>query len=185
MNRLPYYIIPICSMLFLGCSENQNSNHGHSPYAGQESREIKALTAQEVEGYLNGLGMGLSKVAELNKYPGPRHVLELSDELGLSEQQREQSSALFDLMKKEAVDIGKTYIAKERRLNMLFESGEVTSSTVDSLLIDIGKIKGGLRAVHVKTHIKMKEILTPDQIRKYDRLRGYEKGTATRTHDHS
>jgi hypothetical protein len=49
----------------VGCSHEQQSNQQHSQYAGEESREIKALTTQEVEGYLHGMGMGLSKAAEL------------------------------------------------------------------------------------------------------------------------
>jgi hypothetical protein len=58
-----------------------------SPYTGQERREIKALSNEEIDRYLSGDGMGLAKAAELNHYPGPRHVLELADQL----QQRRQS----------------------------------------------------------------------------------------------
>jgi hypothetical protein len=36
------------------------------PYAGQQARNIKALSDQEIADYLQGYGMGLSKVAELN-----------------------------------------------------------------------------------------------------------------------
>lgn len=43
-----------------------------NPYTGQENREIKALSPQEIEGYLNGLGMGYAKAVELNQFPGPR-----------------------------------------------------------------------------------------------------------------
>src|SRR4030065_1872841 len=52
-----------------------------SPYAGQETRGIKSLSDREVQEYLAGRGMGLAKAAELNNYPGPAHVLELSDRL--------------------------------------------------------------------------------------------------------
>jgi len=49
-----------------------------SPYAGQETREITALSAQEVDNLLNARGMALAKAAELNGYrrrrPGPRHL---------------------------------------------------------------------------------------------------------------
>ncbi|MEX0780117.1 MAG: hypothetical protein WD491_03770 [Balneolales bacterium] len=178
MNRLLYSLLPVFTILLLGCTQDQHQ----SPYSGQESLEIKALTTQEVEGFLNGMGMGLSKVAELNQYPGPKHVLELVDQLELSDQQREQTEALFNQMKKEAVEIGEVYIAKERELNRQFESDEVSSSVVDSLLVEIGKIKGSLRAVHVNTHINMKDILTSDQINKYDQLRGYGEGDTSHNH---
>ncbi|MDZ7715259.1 MAG: hypothetical protein U5J95_03520 [Balneolaceae bacterium] len=182
MNCTSYFFLPLCLILLVGCSHNQHSNQQNSPYAGQETREIKALSTQEIDGYLNGRGMGLSKVAELNKYPGPKHVLELADQLELSDQQREQTEALFNQMKKKAVDMGEAYIAKERELNKLFESEEVSSSSVDSMLVEIGKIKGSLRAVHIKAHIKMRDILTSGQIKKYDNLRGYGKGDTSHAH---
>src|ERR1043166_1905183 len=46
---------------------------GGSPYAGQQSREIKSLSDQEIDGLKNARGLGLAKAAELNGYPGPRH----------------------------------------------------------------------------------------------------------------
>jgi hypothetical protein len=62
-----------------------------SPYSGEERREIKALSKEEVNGYLSGDGMGFAKVAELNHHPGPRHVLELADQLQLSDEQRRRT----------------------------------------------------------------------------------------------
>jgi len=52
----------------------------HSPYAGQEKRSIKALSQAQIENFLSGAGMGFAKAAELNHYPGPKHVLELADQ---------------------------------------------------------------------------------------------------------
>src|SRR5262249_55422706 len=59
-----------------------------SPYAGQEQRAIKALSDEEIRDLLEARGMGLAKAAELNSYPGPLHVLQLANELGLSDAQR-------------------------------------------------------------------------------------------------
>jgi hypothetical protein len=85
-------------------------------------------------------------------------------------------------MKKEAVNIGESYIAKERKLNEMFESGSVSSSTVDSMLVEIGRVKGILRATHVSTHIKMEKILSDDQIKKYDELRVYGNNNSSSHH---
>jgi hypothetical protein len=52
--------------------------HPLSPYAGQQTRAIKALSPEDLAGLLNGEGMGMAKAAELNGYPGPVHVLELA-----------------------------------------------------------------------------------------------------------
>src|SRR6266571_4214131 len=70
-----------------------------SPYAGQEQRAIKALSDQEIRDLLEARGMGLAKAAELNSYPGPLHVLELADELGLSDAQRASSRTLYERMR--------------------------------------------------------------------------------------
>ena len=69
-------------------------HHGHgggtaSPYASLVDREIKALSAEQLANLREGRGMGLSLPAELNGYPGPKHVLELADGLGLTPAQRQ------------------------------------------------------------------------------------------------
>ena len=47
-----------------------------SPYRGQTSTEIRGLTENEISELRQGHGMGLARAAELNGYPGPRHVLD-------------------------------------------------------------------------------------------------------------
>lgn len=89
----------------------QAQEHG-SPYAGRQEREIKALSADRVQAYLEGRGMELALAAELNHYPGPLHVLELAAPLKLT-------------------------------------------------------------AAHLRRHLEMKRILTPEQVKRYDELRGY------------
>jgi hypothetical protein len=89
--------------IILGCAPLCWAAEPSTPYAGQEQREIKALSAEEIEGYLSGSGMGLAKATELNHYPGPRHVLDLVVPLQLSEEQRQQTQAIFEAMRTEAV----------------------------------------------------------------------------------
>lgn len=49
-----------------------------SPYTGLQERPIKALSDQQIDDLREGRGMGLALPAELNGYPGPRHVLGLA-----------------------------------------------------------------------------------------------------------
>jgi hypothetical protein len=51
-----------------------------SKYAGEEKREIKSLSATDIEELQNGKGWGLAKAAELNGIPGPVHLLEMKEE---------------------------------------------------------------------------------------------------------
>jgi hypothetical protein len=39
---------------------------------------IRGLTEEEISALQQGLGMGRARAAELNGYPGPRHVLDLA-----------------------------------------------------------------------------------------------------------
>ena len=64
-----------CTML-LGWLILAITTGAQSPYAGEESRAIKSLSASEIQALRQGHGMGYAKAAELNHYPGPRHVLD-------------------------------------------------------------------------------------------------------------
>ena len=72
--------------------------------------------------------MGLALPAELNGYPGPSHVLENADALGLSADQRDRTKGLFDTMKAEAVPVGERLIEQETKLDRLFADREITSA---------------------------------------------------------
>ena len=63
-------------------------------YSGQQLHDIKALSAQEIEQYRAGAGMGYAKAAELNHFPGPMHVLELAGPLALTSEQRAATERL-------------------------------------------------------------------------------------------
>src|SRR6516225_6779442 len=82
-----------------------------SPYAGMQTRTIKALSDQQIADLKAGRGMGLAMAAELNGYPGPIHVLELSEQLALSADQKARVEALFKSMKMEAVPLGAKLLA--------------------------------------------------------------------------
>jgi Spy/CpxP family protein refolding chaperone len=139
-----------------------------SPYTGQEKREIKALSAEELQGYLSGSGMGLAKAAELNHYPGPRHVLDLAEPLQLSVEQRRQTQAIFEGMRTEAVRLGHQLVDKERHLETLFAAGTTAEAQLEQLVADLATIHGQLRATHLRAHLAQRAILTPEQLRRYD-----------------
>ena len=149
-----------------------------SPYTGQERREIKALSREELGGYLSGDGMGFAKTAELNHYPGPRHVLELAGQLQLSGEQRKKTQAIFDEMKSKAMSLGKQLVEKEQLLDSRFAEGTITDAELEQLVTEISVIQGKLRAVHLRAHLAQRVVLTQDQIRIYDAHRGYQQPEA-------
>lgn len=144
-----------------------------SPDAGQEVRNIKSLSDAEVQGYLEGRGMGLAKPAELNGYPGPMHVLELSQQLQLTDDQRAATQRSFEQMRAEAIRLGKSFVEKEAELNRLFGDARADSANLKRLVGETARLQGELRLSHLRAHLHMRLILTPRQIARYNELRGY------------
>jgi hypothetical protein len=149
-----------------------------SPYAGQETREIKALSAQEVDDLLNARGMALAKAAELNGYPGPLHSLEMADKLGLN---LDQLRALKDIkarVEAEARRLGAEIVAIERELDQAFANHTIDPTKLNTLTGKLGELQGRLRALHLVAHLETTSIFNAQQITRYNELRGYG-GSAT------
>lgn len=149
-----------------------------SPYVGQETREIKALGPEEVEGLLTGEGLGYALAAELNGLPGPRHVLDAAAELGLDAGQRSRIQAIFDDMNAEAVRLGTELVAGERDLDRLLAGGDATPEAVAEATTALGRLEGRLRAVHLHAHLATTPLLTEHQRARYWEIRGYAAGAA-------
>src|SRR5215470_7257374 len=113
------------SLIFLSLTLSSSAFAQQHPslYAGQQSRDIKALSDDDIRGYLNGQGMALAKAGELNHYPGPLHVLELAEQLKLSDAQKRRTEAIRKTMLDETIPLGARIVEKERELDQLFSSG--------------------------------------------------------------
>ena len=150
------------------------THHGpHTPYAGLEARDIKALSPEQIEDLKAGRGMGLALAAELNGYPGPRHVLDFARQLALTPDQQRHTTELFDAMRQETSALGLRLIEAERALDRLFAERRATPQSVAAATQLAGSVEGELRAAHLRYHLSMMEVLTPQQIESYSRLRGY------------
>lgn len=154
-----------------------------TPYAGQQARNIKALSPQEMQDLIDGKGMGLAKAAELNSYPGPMHVLELAQALQLSDAQRDATTRLMATHKDEARALGRQLVEAERELDQAFATRRIDAASLSAQLARIGALQAAVRDAHLQTHLKQTALLTPAQIARYDQLRGYGSGAAS-THKH-
>jgi Spy/CpxP family protein refolding chaperone len=123
--------------------------------------------------------MGLARPAELNGYPGPRHVLDLADSLDLTAEQRGTVEEIFRAMNARAVELGREVLAAERELDAAFASGRVTGDALAAIVDRIGDLQAELRTVHLRAHLATRAILTDHQVHEYDRLRGYGAGHPT------
>jgi len=172
MSRRLVVLITIVTALAAGMPAR-----AQQPYAGLETRPIKALSEQQMADLRAGRGMGLALAAELNGYPGPMHVLELAEPLALSDEQRAKVQDLFAAMKAEAVPLGETLIAQEADLDKQFAGKTITATGLTASLNAIGATQAALRGAHLKYHLLTLDLLTPTQAARYAGLRGYDAGT--------
>lgn len=147
----------------------------HSEYADHEhmGRDIKALAPERIQGLRDGEGLGYALAAELNGYPGPKHVLDMADDLALTDGQRAAVQAIFDRMDVAARDLGGQLIDAERTLDSLFAAHTVDAERLETQLTSIGALDTRLRYTHLAAHLEVTALLTEEQIAHYQMARGY------------
>jgi Spy/CpxP family protein refolding chaperone len=144
-----------------------------SKYIGQEKRDIKSLSNEDIKELRAGAGWGLAKAAELNGLPGPKHILEMKKEIELTAEQEKMVIALYKDMNKEAIVLGNKLIEYEEELNNRFAERNIDEKMLDQLLEKISETYKSLRYTHLSAHLKTPSLLTENQIKKYNKLRGY------------
>jgi Spy/CpxP family protein refolding chaperone len=171
-------------LLFVATAVN-GAESQPSPYVGQEHRAIKSLSSAEIADLLAGKGMGLAKAAELNGYPGPKHVLELAPQLNLTPDQLASTKRLHHAMQTKASALGRSIIEREQKLDRMFADRTISETSLSSTLAEIGELQGQLRGAHLEAHLAQARILTDAQSAHYAKLRGYSGRATTPEHGHS
>ncbi|MEZ5592637.1 MAG: hypothetical protein R3F53_18820 [Gammaproteobacteria bacterium] len=169
------YLVSISAILFavsLPVVSAENPIH-KSDYAGQEKRLIKSLSDDDIQQLQQGEGWGLAKAAELNGMPGPAHILQMKEHISLTREQEAKIQALFVTMKEKAIPLGNELIVLEKKLNDSFADRTITDELLRQQLDAIYEVRKELRYAHLVTHLMTPAILSPQQIEKYNRLRGY------------
>ncbi|MGV6840735.1 MAG: Spy/CpxP family protein refolding chaperone [Planktomarina sp.] len=154
-------------------AEGQGHGGHATPYAGFEARKIKSLSEADIEELQRGGGWGLALPAELNGRPGPAHILELQDELGLTEDQKTAITEIYESMRADAIAAGERFIAAEAALSDAFAAADLSSDDLRTLIDDAAKARADLRYIHLSQHLVTPEILSAAQVQKYNVLRGY------------
>lgn len=159
-------------------AQHNHESSVHSQYSGQQEQPIKSLTSDDIRGLKAGAGTpfnGMAKPAELNGYPGPRHVLDAYEagEFELTEDQLNIIQKLFDDMQQTAIPLGEKIIALETEIDHAFKDKNVTDDSLKYLIDKSAGIYAELRYTHLKTHLQMVSILTDEQVQHYNELRGY------------
>ncbi len=162
-----------CMALLVPLQSGRSESTSTAAVGSSSSGRIKALTQEEIDGYLNGYGMGLANAAELNHYPGPKHVLEYTQELQLTNDQIAATKKIFNDQQRRALELGEQIVKEEQRLDRLCASAKITEGELEKLVKKIAQLRGDLRFAHMRAHLQMKAVLSSEQVKKYDELQGY------------
>ena len=168
-------LLLVLPMLMLGfAAQAGDTQHSQvSKYTGQENRTIKSLSPEDIAELKRGGGWGLAKAAELNGVPGPAHLLEMKDEIPLDDEQASAITKIYHAMKSQAIEQGQKLIVLEQKLERHFQNRTITSAILRSSLNAIAEVRKELRYIHLAAHLKTPEIMSENQIKKYNALRGY------------
>ena len=183
MTRIP----PLLSVVFAGLSvvvaagvlavgqEGHGGHAGGTPDADRydPAAAIRSLTPEEIAQIERGEGAGFALPAELNGVPGPRHVLDLADDFGLSREQGTRVQAIYDRMQAAVLPAGRRYLDALRALEEEFRAGTLAEADLPARGDEVYRLEGALATAHLVAHLETAAVLTAEQIAAYNRLRGY------------
>ncbi len=166
-------LVLIALLLLSACDNDEKHSKSESKYAGEENRDIKSLSDDDIAELNSGGGWGLAKPAELNGVPGPAHLLEMKDEVPLDDAQIASITALHQQMQEDAITQGTKLIALEKELEQGFRDLNIDAESLQKQLEKIEKVRQNLRFIHLNAHLSTLEIVSTEQIERYNLLRGY------------
>ena len=182
----PLIIMTALCMPLLVSAQTSHPTHAHGssvapdkasampmPYAGFEQRDIKSLSDQDLVELREGSGWGLALAAELNGKPGPSHLLALREPLELTPEQVTAIEQIYAEMKAQAQLAGERYIEAEAAIEAGFRQDQLSPETLSELIMTAAQARADLRFVHLSRHLETPPLLTPEQIERYNTLRGY------------
>jgi Spy/CpxP family protein refolding chaperone len=143
----------------------------HHPPPQSDGSVTSTLTAEAIRQLLEGDGMGLARAAELNGYPGPKHVLELAQALELSTAQEAKVGVIRQQMLEAARPLGRAIVDAERALDEAFRAGRITEKELSQRTAAIASLQGQLRDAHLRAHLHTRAVLSREQVSRYDGLR--------------
>ena len=101
------------------------------------------------------------------------HVLELAEDLNLSDDQIARMELIFLEMREEAVARGADFISAERALHAAFARGGLDATELAALVHAAGQARADLRFLHLSSHLQKLDVLSMEQVDRYNIMRGY------------
>ena len=103
---------------------------------------------------------------------GIKEVLEMKDELGLSNEQVSKLRALKSQTEKRIIRIKSDLEILELELQDLLQDNKVNVKAVDSKIEKIGELRTEMQKVHVHVRLDAQKVLTSEQLKKLHEHKG-------------
>ena len=145
-------------------------HHGQRDTDNEDAAPADCLE-QERQALQEGRGFGRAAVADDNGFPGPRHILAWKKQLDLKPAQEKRVETLAERTRSKAIAKGQELQAREQELSRLLSTSKPNPQAVQKLLGQIGAAEADLRWIHIGAHIEARDILTPQQLARYNELR--------------
>ena len=102
-----------------------------------------------------------------NRFVSPREVLSVAEQLDLTDEQLTTLTDLTRQMLKDASRITRQLAEKERALDELFNNRTVDEKAMRGYAMEIARLQGELRIVHLKSRIDTLRLLQPEQLDRF------------------
>lgn len=153
--------------LFIGITANAqspaDSTGKHSP--------LRTLSDIQYNALINGKDIyGMSLAAELNHYPSPEKVIKFKKQLDLSPIQVNKLIAINKELRRKKLEMGLIIIHNERTLDSIFKYHRLDNGSLIFYANRYGLYQGELRNTILQSCLTAWNLLTPQQIKKYETL---------------
>ena len=153
----------------LAAQHEQHMKSAAATQMPQAMAQHHAFLEAERQAIERGEGFGMAMAADMNGYPGPKHVLDMKKELKLTPTQEAAMQKLMADMKEKALAKGKDVLLAEKRLDEMFAQGK-SEDELREETYRVASLRAELRWVHLATHLAAKKILTAKQIEAYQQV---------------
>jgi hypothetical protein len=136
------------------------------------TKEIKALSAQEIDDLLKARGMALARAAELTVIRTLARI-EMAVQLGLTPDQYRAIREIKARVDADATPLGSRDRRAGTRIGSSISPRHETKFKLDAIMMTLGSLQARLRSIHLASHLETKALISTHQIVRYNELRGY------------
>jgi len=163
MLKTLFFSFVLLSSAAVVAQSRPDSTAGKSP--------VRTLNRQQYDAYLKGTAADeMAIVAEMNHYPMPDNVLELSNQLDLSTVQIKKITEVNTQMHRRRIQIGGSIISNEKMLDSLFKTRKMTDGNLIFYTNRHGLYQGELKNAILQACMATEKLLSAQQIAKLEAL---------------